>query len=539
MPAPSLCLITGVAYRPDGAIAPGARLTLLGLVKNATVISSGDEVFTADALGAFSFSLIRGSVATLRGNIEGFNAIHGASVAIPDAASATLESLVPATTSTATLAFNFIGLADAPQTYVGQAGLIPRVKTDESGLEFVTVPGGTTYTDEDAQDAISLIVSTVPPYRWSYVHGLSLELAIDPATSVTEGLMSAEDKTKLDGIATGATANSSDATLLARANHTGVMPDGGFPATLPAASGINLTALNASNIASGALAKARQHAATAYTDAANTFAGQTVGSLNGAASTPPLTLTGSWFTGGSGTTTKPQLLIEPSTATSTGWQTSGTGLGVNAASGFGGYLLDLQLNGVNKFFVNASGDVSSVGSVTGSTAVITGSTAYLRVSTRLNLSASADGRALLQNSTINGLQTLALGGAVPTPIGAAPAQGQTLTILQCAELLTIAAAATTTTTMQVPAGAIVLSVSVRVTTVIPTAATFTVKIGAQTFNTAAVSTAATSTDPGTAAGAFYNATAGGVIITPNLTPGAGTGVVRITVSYIQVTPPTS
>jgi hypothetical protein len=33
--------------------------------------------------------------------------------------------------------------------------------------------------------------------------------------------MSSSDKTKLDGIASGATANSSDATLLARANHTG------------------------------------------------------------------------------------------------------------------------------------------------------------------------------------------------------------------------------------------------------------------------------------------------------------------------------
>jgi hypothetical protein len=34
----------------------------------------------------------------------------------------------------------------------------------------------------------------------------------------------AADKTKLDGIATGATANSSDATLLNRANHTGTQP---------------------------------------------------------------------------------------------------------------------------------------------------------------------------------------------------------------------------------------------------------------------------------------------------------------------------
>lgn len=41
------------------------------------------------------------------------------------------------------------------------------------------------------------------------------------ATSVSAGFMSTSDKTKLDGVAAGATANSSDATLLNRANHTG------------------------------------------------------------------------------------------------------------------------------------------------------------------------------------------------------------------------------------------------------------------------------------------------------------------------------
>jgi hypothetical protein len=44
---------------------------------------------------------------------------------------------------------------------------------------------------------------------------------LDAATTTVAGVMSAADKTKLNGIATGATANSSDATLLNRANHTG------------------------------------------------------------------------------------------------------------------------------------------------------------------------------------------------------------------------------------------------------------------------------------------------------------------------------
>lgn len=41
------------------------------------------------------------------------------------------------------------------------------------------------------------------------------------ATTSDAGFMSAADKTKLNGVATGATANSSDAFLLARSNHTG------------------------------------------------------------------------------------------------------------------------------------------------------------------------------------------------------------------------------------------------------------------------------------------------------------------------------
>lgn len=47
------------------------------------------------------------------------------------------------------------------------------------------------------------------------------DVTLPQATTSLAGLMSSVDKTKLNGVATGATANSSDATLLARANHTG------------------------------------------------------------------------------------------------------------------------------------------------------------------------------------------------------------------------------------------------------------------------------------------------------------------------------
>ena len=83
-----------------------------------------------------------------------------------------------------------------------------------------------------------------------------------------------------------------------------------------------------------------------------TTSGRFINSYNATASSPAKAFTGTWFTGGTGTTTKPQVLIEPTGATSTAWSTSGTGLGVNAASGFTGNLLDLQVNGTSQCKIN-------------------------------------------------------------------------------------------------------------------------------------------------------------------------------------------
>jgi hypothetical protein len=90
-----------------------------------------------------------------------------------------------------------------------------------------------------------------------------------------------------------------------------------------------------------------------------TLTGRFISSLNGAASAPPGTFTGTWFTGGTATTTKPQVLIEPTGTTSTAWSTSGTGLGVNAVSGFVGRLLDLQINGTSEWSLSNTSYIGS------------------------------------------------------------------------------------------------------------------------------------------------------------------------------------
>ncbi|MGZ3770417.1 MAG: beta strand repeat-containing protein [Bdellovibrio sp.] len=82
----------------------------------------------------------------------------------------------------------------------------------------------------------------------------------------------------------------------------------------------------------------------------------------GTASMPGVRIDGSWFTGGTSTTTEPQLLIEPAGTASTAWSTAGTGLGVNAGAGFTGNLIDAQLNGVSKFKVDSTGKITGDGS---------------------------------------------------------------------------------------------------------------------------------------------------------------------------------
>jgi hypothetical protein len=98
---------------------------------------------------------------------------------------------------------------------------------------------------------------------------------------------------------------------------------------------------------------------TSPTIAGNTtFTGRFINSVANAASAPAGLFSGQWFTTGTSTTTKPAVNIEQSGATSTGWSTAGTGLGVNSASTFEGRLLDLQKNATSRFYVSSEGVVN-------------------------------------------------------------------------------------------------------------------------------------------------------------------------------------
>jgi len=76
-----------------------------------------------------------------------------------------------------------------------------------------------------------------------------------------------------------------------------------------------------------------------------TLTARLVNAFNALASAPAKLFSGTWFTGGTSTTTKPHVLIEPAGTTSNNFSTFGTGFGVNAPPGFTGRVVDFQVNG--------------------------------------------------------------------------------------------------------------------------------------------------------------------------------------------------
>jgi len=84
-------------------------------------------------------------------------------------------------------------------------------------------------------------------------------------------------------------------------------------------------------------------------------------SAAGALSTPGLTISGAPITGGTGTTTAPQVLIGNGTAP-TSWSTGGTQVGINTGSGVTN-AIDVHANGGSSVFsVSSAGNVAMVGS---------------------------------------------------------------------------------------------------------------------------------------------------------------------------------
>jgi hypothetical protein len=182
-----------------------------------------------------------------------------------------------------------------------------------------------------------------------------------------------------------------------------------------------------------------------------TVSGQTTISANGAASTSPLQLTGTWLTGGTGTTNFPALYINASGASApSSFSTNGVGLGFNAPSGFSGTWIECHTNGgASVFTVSSSGSINTSGQLftSGGGGTLSGTTAGT-VTYKQPLGGSS-GKIFLanfagyENNTVTN-QTITYGIAFTN--GPAIAVNTTgLTITTTASVLTITAPNNTTT----------------------------------------------------------------------------------------------
>lgn len=116
-------------------------------------------------------------------------------------------------------------------------------------------------------------------------------------------------------------------------------------------SGATLGFLNGNNVHSGTSGFT---GAVTYSGGGNII--DTVAGALSSGTGPAASFTGAWISGGTTTTTKPLVLIEPTGATSNNWNTNGTGLGVNCTSASADAFM-AQRAATTLFEVNCNGNV--------------------------------------------------------------------------------------------------------------------------------------------------------------------------------------
>ncbi|RXF72129.1 hypothetical protein [Hansschlegelia zhihuaiae] len=157
-----------------------------------------------------------------------------------------------------TLGQDEVAFAVASGTAFVRAGLVLNGTTHQTHVAELTeirgAPEATkapivhSHSATDIDDATALGRSVLMAGSEAAARAAIGAASTDAATTLAAGLMSGADKTKLDGVAAGATANDTDANLKNRANHTGSQPIStvtGLQAALDAEEDARLTAVTA------------------------------------------------------------------------------------------------------------------------------------------------------------------------------------------------------------------------------------------------------------------------------------------------------
>lgn len=273
------------------------------------------------------------------------------------------------------------------------AGVFPTITETQFGTHLKCAPtsaSGTAY-----------VCATSPAITTSYSPGMMLLLIPDVASSGSVTLDAGQGAKKVfrfDGVTQAITGD-----LV-------VVNGGGVPVTLQYQS--TLDSGNGGWVIQGNLAGS--------VPSSPTIAGTVTLPSNSAASTPILYFTGTWITGGTGTTTFPHQLMQPTGATAvTTWSTNGTAFGINSATGFTGNFIDVHLNGgASLFRIDSTGNVNTNANVFAVGSIRAGATFNFSWVGRSIITSPADGQVQITNSAATSKADVILRSVVSS--GSAP-----------------------------------------------------------------------------------------------------------------------
>lgn len=188
-----------------------------------------------------------------------------------------------------------------------------------------------------------------------------------------------------------------------------------------AVGGVNVT--DSTVPANGMYINAANQIALSTNSSGRFFLSSSGSSLNisPANSNSAILLSGTLNTSGTSTTNLPQIFVQPSgTTAATSWSTSGTGLGMNLASGFAGNFLDFHVaGGASVFSVTSAGRVNTT-LLASSGSVIASGNSGLQLSGRSIILSSSDGALQFRNNANDADSTIAAGAATFSGIVTVP-----------------------------------------------------------------------------------------------------------------------